>query len=141
MDIIELVKEVRKDNRIIEHKIEELERLKTRCEATGISLEGERVSGSHNVSRVENSYLRYIEYKDELERYIQKALDKRKILMDLVDTLDKQQEIDVMYKYCLFNMTLLQIADIMSYSKPNVHKIYRKAIDTMQKRVNKSRQK
>lgn len=138
MDVKELIQEVRKGNRIVGHKLEELERLRSLCHVTGVNLEGERVSGSHNNSRVEQSYLRYIAFKDDLERYIANAMNSRDQLMALIDTLDNQQAIDIMYKYCLFNMPMLQIADIMGYTKQNVYKIYKNAIKTMQERVYKS---
>ena len=141
MDVRELIKEVRRDNRIVRHKEEEIERLKSRCHVAGVSFEGERVSGSHNNSRVEDAILNYIAYKDKLKDYIAAAIVKRDQLQDMIDQLGSEQEISVMYKYCLGDLTLLQIADVMDYSKPAVYKIYSKAVDKMQARVNESRQK
>ena len=139
MDVRELIANVRKDNRIGGHKMDELERLKSLCHVTGVNLEGERVSGSHNNSRVEQSYLKYISFKDDLEKYISSAMARRDQLMQLIDmALESQQAIDIMYKYCLFNMSMLQVADILGYTKQNVYKIYNQSIKRMQEKVDES---
>jgi hypothetical protein len=57
MDITKLIVEVRKENTVLMRKTEELERLLSICHVTGVNMEGERVSGSHNNSRVEQAYL------------------------------------------------------------------------------------
>lgn len=137
MDINKLIVEVRKENTILMSKTEELERLKSICEVTGVSFEGERVSGSRNTSRVEQAYLNYIEYEAEIDRYIAETKAKRKMLNDLIDTLENQLEIKVMYEYCLANMSIQEIANKNHRSRSNVYDIYNKAKNTLQESVNK----
>lgn len=138
MDITKLIVEVRRENTILMRKTEELERLRSICHVTGVNMEGERVSGSHNNSRVEQAYLNYIEYKDEVDEYISKTKAKRKLLNDLIDTLESQQEIEVMYKYCLANMSVQDIANTSNWSRSNVYRIYNKARNTIQESMNKN---
>ena len=140
MDINKLIVEVRKENTILMNKTEELERLKSICEVTGVSFEGERVSGSRNNSRVEQAYLNYIEYEAEIDRYIAETKAKRKMLNDLIDTLENQLEIKVMYEYCLANMSIQEIANKNHRSRSNVYDIYNKAKNTLQESVNKNGQ-
>lgn len=135
MDITKLIVEVRKENTILIRKTEELERLLSICHVTGVNMEGERVSGSHNNSRMEQAYLNYIEYKDELEKYIANTKAKRKKLNDLIDTLESQQAIDVMYKYCLANMSIQEIANTNKWSRSNVYRIYNEAKKVLQERM------
>ena len=133
MTVKELIKRVRKENMIVKHKEDELYRLKTLCGVSGISYGGEKGSGSRNINKNEQSYLKYITFKDELNIYIGKAIENRRKLMALIDTLDNHIEIDVMYKYCIENYTIGMIADEMNYSRQAVHKTYIKAIEKMEK--------
>ena len=135
MDITKLIVEVRKENTVLMRKTEELERLLSICHVTGVNMEGERVSGSHNNSRVEQAYLNYIEYKEEVDEYIAETKAKRKRLNDLIDTLENQQEIDVMYKYCLANMSIQEISNVNNWSRSNVYRIYNKAKQALQERM------
>ena len=140
MGVIELIQDVRKENTILLRMTEELERLRSICQVTGVNLEGERVSGSHNNSRVEQAYLNYIEYKDKLDTYMANTKEKRAMLNNMIDTLERPQSIDVMYKYCLANMTMQEIAYINKCSRSNVYKIYSNAVDELQAKVDKSGQ-
>lgn len=133
MTVKELISNVRKENLTVKHKQEELIRLQTLCEVSGISYGGEKGSGSRNNNKNEQSYLRYILFKDELKRYIAEALENRKKLMKLIDNLESHQAIDVMYKYCFEGQTLRQIGEQMNYTKQAVHKIYLKSIEEMEK--------
>lgn len=137
MMVKELINEVRKENWIVKHKEEELIRLQTLCEVSGISYGDEKGSGSRNINKNEQLYLRYIALKDELKQYIAEALEKRKKLMQLIDNLDSPQAIDVMYKYCLEGQMLRQIGEQMNYTKQAVHKIYLKSIEVMEKELTK----
>ncbi len=132
MNVMQLILQVRKDNATLERKKEELERLLSLCHVTGINLEAERVSGSRNNSRKEHSYLSYIKYKEDLEEYIAQTIVNRRKLMQIIDKLDDVREIKVMYRYCFKNESLSTIANNMNYSKDNIYKIYRKAIDRME---------
>lgn len=135
--IKDLISEVRKDNCIIKHKEEELQRLQVLCEISGISYGGEKGSTSRNTNKQEQSYLEYIEFKDALARYICDALAKRKQLMELIDKLQSKQEIDILYKYCFENLSLRQIAEATGYTKQAIHKIYLKALENLEKELTK----
>lgn len=138
MTVKELIQKVRKEDWTVKHKIEELDRLEALCGVSGISYGlKEGSSGSRNINKNEQSYLRYIQYKDELNQYISEALEDRKLLMKLIDSLSKHQYIDVMYKYCMENYTLQQVAIKKNYTKQAVHKIYLKCIEEMEKELTK----
>ena len=99
MTVKELIIKVRREDWTVKHKQEELQRLEALCGVSGISYDAkEGSSGSRNINKNEQSYLRYIEYKDELERYIVEALESRRLLMRLIDSLDNHRHVDVMYK-------------------------------------------
>ena len=140
MDIRELIKDVKNDIQRLRGKIEELEVRKNKCYISGINYEGEKVSGSTNTSRVEKTYLEYIDFKDKLESFKEQVKNKRDELIYWIDQLDDPKSIQVMYKYCLSEMSIKEVADEIGYSKPNVHKIYKKSIIRMQERVDEMRQ-
>ena len=138
MTVKELIVKVRKENKIVQHKQEELARLEALCGVSGISYDAkEGTSGSRNVNKNEQSYLRYIEFKDDLKEYIAAALSSRKKLMALIDKLESHQAIDIMYKYCMENQTLRQIGEEKSYTKQAIHKIYTRSIEEMDKELTK----
>lgn len=138
MTVKELIIKVRREDWTVKHKQEELQRLEALCGVSGISYSAkEGSSGSRNINKNEQSYLRYIEYKDELELYIAEALESRRLLMRLIDSLDNHRHVDVMYKYCMENYTLQQIAIKKNYTKQAVHKIYLKCIEEMEKELTK----
>ena len=141
MDVIELIKKVKKGNQLIESKKEEIERLESICHGTGINYEGDKVTGSTDNSRIEKAYLKYIEFKDNLKEFVEKYLEERKLLISILDMLDKAKEIEVMYQYCLTDMSLKEVGDKLGYSKPSVHKIYKNSVKTLQEKVDESKQK
>ena len=132
MNIMQLIVQVKKDSTILERKKEELERLLALCHVTGINLQSERVGGSRDNSKKEHAYITYIMYKDELEEYFIQTMYNRRSLMQIIDKLEDSKSIEVMYRYCLNNESLCAIANDMNYTKDNVYKIYRKAIDRME---------
>lgn len=133
MEVVELIKKVRKDNRIIKYKLEELERLENLCGVSGISFE-EKVQGGSNSKGKENAYLNYIEYKDELEKYILQSIGDKKKLSKIIDEkVSETKMIEVMYQYCFENKTLQQIADTLHYGKTSIYRMYRYAIEEMER--------
>lgn len=137
MTVKELIQKVRTETVIVRHKEEELYRLETLCGVSGIRYGGEKGSGSRNINKNEQSYLNYIEFKDELSEYIQETLENRKRMMALIDTLKNRQAVNIMYKYCMENYTIRQIADELNYSRQSVHRIYLNAIEEMEKSIQK----
>lgn len=129
----DLIEEVKRDNTIVSHKKEELERFMALCGISGISFE-ERTSGSPNPSAGELKILNYLEYKEELECYIASANVKRQKLMRMLDTLDSKLSIDVMYMYCLENRTMSLIAKKMNYTKQRIYQVYEKAVIELSER-------
>jgi DNA-directed RNA polymerase sigma subunit (sigma70/sigma32) len=123
----DLIEEVRRDNTIVSHKKEELERFMALCGISGISFE-ERTSGSPNPHAGESKIIHYLEYKEELELYIASANVKRQQLMRMLDTLGAKLSIDVMYMYCLENRTMSFIAKKTNYTKQRIYQVYEKAV-------------
>lgn len=141
MDVLRLIKEVKTDKVKLQCKVEELERLETLCHVSGVSYEGDRVTGSTDNSRIEKAYLKYIEVNDNLKEFISKHLEERKLLVSILDMLDKPKDIEVMYQYCLTDMSLKDVGDKLGYSKPSVHKIYKNSVKVLQEKVDESIQK
>lgn len=134
MNIKDLIVKVRREYNLIIFKQEELERLESLCGICGISYE-EKVKSTSNNKRVEQNYLNYIEFKDELSEFILKAQKSRKLLSDLIDKLDTSLQIKIMYQYCMMNKSLKEIAVKENYTRQAIYKIYRSALDIMQKEL------
>ena len=136
MTVMDLIARVRRENKIIKYKLEELERLENLCGISGINFE-EKVQSS-NTKGKEQTYLNYIEYKDELQSYINQAVGHRNRLNKLIDRCVKEPNmVEVMYQYCFENKTLQQIADSMHYGKTSIYRMYRYAVDEMEQHWNK----
>ena len=137
MTVMDLIARVRRENKIIKYKLEELERLENLCGISGINFE-EKVQSSNNAKGKEQTYLNYIEYKDELQSYINQAVGHRNRLNKLIDRCVKEPNmVEVMYQYCFENKTLQQIADSMHYGKTSIYRMYRYAVDEMEQHWNK----
>lgn len=129
MDIKELISTVRKENELVIHKQEELERLIALCGVAGVSFE-EKISATPNPNGQEMKYLNCIMYKKELEKFINDSVVKRSVLMKFIDSLEDNREIRIMYMYCLENRSKAYIAKNMNYTKQRIHQMYN---DTLEK--------
>ena len=121
----ELLDEISKQNIIIEHKLEELERLKVMCEMSGISFEGEKVQGS---SAERNMMVEYIEMKDEVMAYIKESYKLKKQLMNIVDKIANKKCVEVIYKRYFENMKMYDIANELNYSHQRVYQLHKEAL-------------
>lgn len=138
MEIKELIQEVRNDSKLIELKLEELERLKRLCEVSGINYGGERTDGTKDNSRHEKDILNYIEYKEELAEFILQTVKKRKQLCAYIDKLKDTQSIEVMYAYCISDLPFKKISIDMHMTNQRIYQIYSRAIEEINKNLLKS---
>lgn len=132
MSLRELIEIVIRENAMIEHKKNELLKLKTLCEGTGISYE-EKGGSTPNPDSVERRYLNYIEYKDKLKECIYDSLHNRKKLMSIIDTLEDRKEINLMYMYCFEGKTISAIARKMNYTRQRMYQMLNEIIDKLEK--------
>ena len=128
-DIKELIQEVKNESHLVKMKREELERLKRLCEVAGINYEGERVDGTKDNNRHEKAIINYIEYKEELTNFILSTMEKRSLLCKYIDTLKDTQSIEVMYAYCISDLSFKHIAKEMYMTIQRIYQIYNQAIE------------
>lgn len=134
-DIKELIQEVKNESHLVDMKREELERLKRLCEVAGISYEGEKIDGTKDNERIEKAILNYIAYKDELTEFILSTMEKRKLLCGYIDSLNNSQAIEVMYAYCISNLSFNRIAKEMYMTRQRIYQIYNDAIEDINKKI------
>lgn len=136
MEIKELIDSVKNDYKLVELKEEELLRLENLCGVSGISYD-EKASTSPNPNRQEQVYLNYIEFKEELEKFKASTIKNRITLRKLIDGLNTALSREVMYEYCLNNISISRLAKKYHYTRQAVYKIYNDAVEEMQKEFTK----
>lgn len=136
-DIKELIQDVKNESHLVEMKREELERLKRLCEVAGINYEGEKLDGTKDNDRHEKAILNYIEYKEELTNFILASMEKRNLLCKYIDSLKDTKSIEVMYAYCINNVSFNRIAKDMYMTRQRIYQIYNDAIEEINKTFDK----
>lgn len=125
-------------DKIIELKLEELERQKRLCEVRAVTF-GERVQSSGMESSMK--VIDYIQMKDEVDEYIKKTLELKKYVMDVMDKMENEIYIELLYRRYFEKMTFEQIAEKLHLSNKRVyqlHKIALKALDCELDKIRKS---
>lgn len=133
MTIRELIQKVRDDHDIVQIKEEECERLKSLCGVQAVQY-GERVPSTPNPNRQEQAYMKYIEYKDEFEKFKLSTIENRIKLATMIESLDSALSRDIMYHYCLNHIGFKRLAYKYHYSRQNLYKIYNASCDELDKK-------
>lgn len=136
MEIKYLIELVRSNSNLVKQKEEELIRLESLCGVSGISYE-EKVSTSHNANGKEQCYLNYIEAKQELEEFKKSTVNNRIIISKLVYNLPTKLMRNIMYDYCLCDISINKIANKYHYTRQNIYILFNKSVDIMQDEYNK----
>lgn len=135
MNVEKLIKDVKKRNTIIKLKQDELLRLKTLCEVSGISFEGDKVTGSRDTEAKSKAYNKYITFKDKLHEYIVETIVIREELTEIICMLEKPLNIKVMSEYCLEDKSFKKVANEIGYSKSRIIDIYNESLCEMKEKT------
>lgn len=133
-----LLMSIARRDKIIELKLEELERQKRLCEVCAVTF-GERVQSSGTDSSMK--VIDYIQMKDEVDEYIKKTLELKKHVMDVMDKMENEIYIELLYRRYFEKMTFEQIAEKLQLSNKRVyqlHKIALKELDCELDKIRKS---
>ena len=129
MDARDLIKAMRRAERILQLKKEELVRLESAVRYQAISYD--KVPSVPRPDSKEKAYLNLIELRDEVERMEAELDSMRAEIIRRIQQLPSELKIDIMDMYCLKGMTLSQIAQKTFYSKSHIYLRWREALDLM----------
>ena len=137
MEAKEYLKQIKTLDIKIKNKSLELEDIENKMKGvTGISYE-EKTSGSvNNKSPQEKLVHKYIAYKDELEKDINKLAKCKSQAMNLIDKIEDADCLDVLYKRYFQFKKWEQIAIEKNYSYQGICKIHGKALKSLNKVLN-----
>lgn len=127
-----LLSEIMKRDKIIELKLEELERQKRLCEVKGIRFDTEKVQGSPNMNQ-STMILEYIQMKDDVELFIQETLKLKREIMKDIDKIDDDACIQLLYMRYFEKMNFNDIADKLGLSYKRIHQVHSKALMELDK--------
>lgn len=127
-----LLLEIMKRDKIIELKLEELERQKILCEVKGISYDGEKVQGSSNTSQ-STMIIEYIQMKDDVEAFIQETMKLKRDVMKDIDKIENEACVQLLYMRYFEKMNFNDIADKLDLSYKRIHQVHSKALIELDK--------
>ena len=131
-----LLMSIARRDKIIELKLEELERQKRLCEVRAVTF-GERVQSSGTDSSMK--VIDYIQMKDEVDEYIKKTLELKKYVMDVMDKMENEIYIELLYRRYFEKMTFEQIAEKLHLSNKRVYQLYKIALKELDCELDKIR--
>jgi DNA-directed RNA polymerase specialized sigma subunit len=120
-----LLLSIMKRDKIIEYKLEELERQKRLCEVRGINFEGERVQGS---PKNENPIIEYIQMKDDVQAYINETIKLKRELMKVIDKMEDGNCIGLLYKRYFMRKSYNEIAKEAELTYKRIQQLHDKAL-------------
>lgn len=130
-----LLLSIMKRDKIIELKLEELERQKRLCEVRAVTFE-ERVqsSGTDTSSKV----IEYIQMKDEVDEYIAETLKIKNDVMKKIDEINDDKCVVLLYKRYFQRWSWEDIADELDLSDKRVYQLHDRALKELDEKIRKN---
>ena len=119
------LRDIRRVERLIEHKREQIIRMRSIAERVTGGLD---VTGIRGTAEREDVRLRLVELEDEMQREVDRLIDLRLEAMRRIDALDDGDLIDIMYMRYFQHMKWTDIAKAKGRSLDWTYKAHRRAI-------------
>lgn len=116
-------------NEHIDAKLEQIALLRELAAKTNIILSDMPGNPNHDNSKVENTIVKIISLEEEINDDVDKLVEFKKELMEVIDRVDDPQERLLLTLRYLNFFSWEEIAVKMNYSIRNVHNIHSKALD------------
>lgn len=137
MNAKEYLKQIRKSDRLISNKQQELDVIRSKLEYSGISYE-EKVQCSIDPDSRVNSLLKVIEYEHEINKQIDELIQLKLEVMKVVDQVQDGELVDLLYQRYFQFKTFEEIAITMNYTWRWTMQMHNKALKEVDKIINKT---
>ena len=116
MKAIEYLKQIKKLDNLINNKIEEVERLRCMAVKVTTSCEGEKVKSSGSQERMADTVSMIIDLQNEINEDIDRFVNMKKNIMNVIDSLENADYINILYCRYYHYMSWESIACEMGYT-------------------------
>lgn len=122
----------RLDQRIY-NMLEELERMKAMAACVTSQIGGEKVQTSHNNSKLEDSVLKIIRQKNDIDAEIGRLVDLKAEIRDVIFSVSKPEQRFLLEERYLYFRSWEEIAVDMSYSLRWIHILHDRALTEVER--------
>lgn len=129
-----MLKEIKKLDRMIKNKLDELERWMSISTGTTAMSTGDRVQSSGNQQKMESAVIRCVEIQEEIKRSIDYMVIKKENVLKLIEELDAD-EYDLMYKMYFQYMTMRKASEAMGINRKTARIFHDRALEQIQKKL------
>lgn len=130
----EFLRELRRVDRLIDRKCTQLEELRTTAESVTIALNPDKVQNSKMNSR-EDLLVRIVDLEYRINAEINQYTDKKAKAMALIDSLEDDRFVDILYMWYLEKKSWEQIAVALNYSYRRVTQLHGHALQALDKKI------
>lgn len=134
MSAKEFMRELRRMDVLIDRKCEQLEELRTTAENMTIALNPDKVQTSNTNSR-ENLLVRIVDLEHKINGEIDYYAERKEKAMEIIDSLEDDRFIDILYMWYLERKTWEQIAVNLGYSYRRVTQLHGHALQALDKKI------
>lgn len=124
--------QVRRINKLIELKQNEINKLNLYLGVKAVNYEGERVQSSNTMDRTD-LICKIVDFEIELKEYIKQLIDLKKEIMQTIDKLDDADLIKLLYLRYFDFKTWEEIAITMNYSYRWILKLHGISLQKIEK--------
>lgn len=130
--------EIRKLDLKIENKQMQVQSLYDLILSIGVSMEEEKVQSSHSQDPLGNTIARIVDLQKEINADIDKYVDKKLEAIRLINTLENDESINILFRRYIKYEEWQTIADELHFSRQAIDKKHKRALAEFQKIVDTS---
>lgn len=132
----EYLQQIRKIDLLIQNKLEQAQELRSKLEVKGINFESDgSTSATRNVTKMNDLIVSVVTLEEEINQQIDLLINKKREVMEVIDSLDNADEISLLYKRYFNYMSWEEIAVDMKFSYKHIHRIHGNALKSVQAKM------
>ena len=132
----EYFQQIRKIDLLIQNKLEQAQEVRSKLEVQGINFESDgSTSATRNVTKMNDLIVSVVTLEDEINQQIDLLINKKREVMELIDSLDNVDEISLLYKRYFNYMSWEEIAVNMKISYRQTHRLHGRALRSMEGKI------
>lgn len=137
MDTRKYLNQIRRYEKIINNRLEEIEHLKSLATSISISAYGvERVQTSGTHDKIGDTIARIVDDQKEIAKIILDYRDKKQEIIALIESVEDTNYYDLLFKRYVEGKKLQVIADEMGYSIGAIKRFHLAALESVRKMKN-----
>lgn len=135
MNAKEFLQQVRTIDIIIDNKREEIRKLRSMIEISAVKYEGCKTQSSGNHDKTANIICRIVDLENEINIEIEKLLNAKQEIMNVIDKINDPEMIDLLYRRYIHFEKWEKIAYKMNYSLRGIYKLHGRALQEIEKKL------